>query len=66
MSGAREDAEGRRTVLPHAVRVLRLLDASGHCTQALALLRSRPTTSQRAQEAVLSLGKALALGEALA
>ena len=28
-------------MLPQAARVLRLLDASGHCTAALALLRSR-------------------------
>ena len=62
LPGVREGAEGTRTVLPEAARVLRLLDASGHCTEALALLRSRPTTSLRAQEAVQALTEALARG----
>ena len=59
------DADGSRTVLPEAVRVLRLLDASGHCSEAVALLRNRPTTSRRAQAAVQALAEALARGTEL-
>ena len=47
------------------MRVLRLLDASGHCSEAVALLRSRPTTSRRAQAAVQALAEALARGTEL-
>ena len=50
---------------PHQVRVLRLLDASGHCSEAVALLRNRPTTSRRAQAAVQALAEALARGTEL-
>ena len=45
--------------------VLRLLDASGHCSEAVALLRNRPTTSRRAQAAVQALAEALARGTEL-
>ena len=69
---AGNDDDGR-SVLSPAVRVLRLMrtgaaegkgdeEEESPCARALSLLRSRPTTSRRAQEAISALTDELARG----